>query len=96
MSARNQVLGLYRQFMKNAYHYNNYNFKNYFIRRTKDAFKENVGLKDSEQIDQAIQKANRELKVLERQSKISQMYSTEKLVVEPLDNHHRRVAQRKA
>lgn len=87
---RQQVLSLYKQFMRNSTRFNNYNFKHYFVRRSRDAFRESKDLTDSTKIANAFQKAREELSVLERQSKISQMYSFEKLVVEPLDAHHRK------
>lgn len=88
---KSQVLSLYRQFMRHSTQFNNYNFSHYFVRRSRDAFKEAKSVNDSEEVSKLFQKAREELNVLERQSKISQMYSFDKLVVEPLDNHHRTV-----
>ena len=86
---KQQVLSLYREFVRNASKFSNYNFRNYFLRRSRDAFKQGKSLSTSEQVDVQFQKAREELEVLKRQSKISQMYTFEKLVVEPLDPHHR-------
>jgi hypothetical protein len=87
--SKQQVLQLYREFMRNSTKFDNYNFRNYFIRRSRDAFKQGKELTDEQQISTQFQKARDELNVLERQSKISQMYTFEKTVVEPLDIHHR-------
>jgi hypothetical protein len=87
--SKQQVLQLYREFMRNSTRFDNYNFRNYFIRRSRDAFKQGKELTDKQQINTQFQKAREELNVLERQSKISQMYTFEKTVVEPLDIHHR-------
>jgi hypothetical protein len=88
--SRQQVLRLYRDFMRSSSRFNNYNFKNYFLRRSRDAFQESKALNDEAQIAQAFQKAREEFNILDRQSRISQMYAFEKLVVEPLDSHHRK------
>lgn len=86
---KQQVLSLYREFVRNSSKFSNYNFRSYFLRRSRDAFKQGKLLDNAEQVDVQFQKAREELEVLKRQSKISQMYTFEKLVVEPLDHHHR-------
>lgn len=93
--AKEQVLQLYRQFIRASSKFNNYNFRHYFIRRSRDAFKESKDVKDPEQVHSLLSKAREELQVLQRQSKISQMYSFDKLVVEPLDRHHRNLNETK-
>lgn len=85
---RTQVLGLYRQFIKNASHFNDYNFRNYFLRRAKTTFRENRDVKDQEKLDALYTDALKDLGVLKRQSLISQMYTFDKLVVEPLRQKH--------
>ncbi|KAH3679804.1 hypothetical protein WICPIJ_008513 [Wickerhamomyces pijperi] len=85
-----QVLSLYREFLRNATKFNNYNFKNYFIRRSRDAFNSGKTLKTQEEITNAYTKAQQELEVLKRQSLISRLYSFEKLVVEPLNGSHKK------
>lgn len=87
--AKEQILQLYRQFLRASIKFNNYNFRSYFIRRSRDSFKEYISVTEPEEIHNLLSKARAELQVLQRQSKISQMYSFDKLVVEPLDRHHR-------
>ncbi|AQZ13312.1 ISD11 (YER048W-A) [Zygosaccharomyces parabailii] len=82
---RTQVLGLYKQFIKNANHFNDYNFRNYFLRKAKTVFRENRDVKDQEKLQDLYTSALKDLGVLKRQSLISQMYTFDKLVVEPLD-----------
>jgi len=93
--AKEQVLQLYRQFMRASSRFNNYNFRHYFLRRSRDAFKESKNVEDPEKIHSLLSKAREELQVLQRQSRISQMYTTDKLVVEPLDRHHRNLNETK-
>lgn len=85
---RPQVLALYRQFVKNANNFNNYNFREYFLRKARTTFKESKQLQDSTKVNAAWEEAQRELGVLKRQSVISQMYTFDKLVVEPLRKKH--------
>lgn len=85
---RTQVLGLYKQFIKNANNFNDYNFKNYFLRRTRTLFRENREVKDQQKLDSLYTNALKDLGVLKRQSLISQMYTFDKLVVEPLKSDH--------
>lgn len=83
-----QVLGLYKQLLEKAYKFDNYNFREYFRRRVHDGFKENKALKDEEKITAFFNDAVSQLAVLQRQSTISQMFTFEKLVVEPLKKQH--------
>ncbi|GAV54206.1 hypothetical protein ZYGR_0AK07080 [Zygosaccharomyces rouxii] len=85
---RTQVLGLYKQFIKNANNFNDYNFKNYFLRRARTLFRENRDIKDQQKLDSLYANALKDLGVLKRQSLISQMYTFDKLVVEPLKPKH--------
>ncbi|CCE94085.1 Isd11p TDEL_0H02260 [Torulaspora delbrueckii] len=85
---RGQVLKLYKQFMKNARQFNDYNFREYFIRRARIGFKENKDVHDSQKLNTLFKEAQRDLGVLKRQSVLSQMYTFDKLVVEPLIKSH--------
>lgn len=76
------ALDLYRQLLRNGYKMAGYNFRQYAIRRTRDAFHANRNLTEQAQIDSCIQNAQKELGVLKRQAIISQMYAGDTLVVE--------------
>lgn len=82
--SKSQVLGLYKQIIKNASRFNDYNFKQYFLRKARTEFKANKGVADAAQIEALVKDAQKDLGVLKRQSIISQMYTFDKLVVEPL------------
>ncbi|KAF9947179.1 LYR motif-containing protein 4 [Modicella reniformis] len=79
---RSQVLGLYRSLLHHSSKFAAYNFRDYAIRRTRDAFHTAKNETDPEKIQALIQKAQKELEVIKRQSLISQLYGGEKLVVE--------------
>ncbi|NWR96206.1 LYRM4 protein, partial [Motacilla alba] len=61
-------------------------FRTYAIRRIKDAFRENKNIADSEKIEELLNKAKANLEVIQRQVTISQLYTTEKLVIESPGN----------
>lgn len=75
------VRSLYRSMLREARGFTNYNFRNYFIRRTRDSFRENANLKGEDAI-KAINEAKNDLKILHRQNVISNMYDFDKLVIE--------------
>jgi len=59
-----------------------YNFRNYAIRRTKDAFRENSSLTESSEILAQISKAEKDLEILRRQATVSQLFGSGRLVIE--------------
>ncbi|XP_009324803.1 PREDICTED: LYR motif-containing protein 4 [Pygoscelis adeliae] len=60
--------------------------RTYAIRRIRDAFRENKNIKDSEKIEELVNKAKANLEVIHRQVTIGQLYSTQKLVIESPGN----------
>ncbi|GJJ73449.1 LYR motif-containing protein 4 [Entomortierella parvispora] len=81
-ATRSQVLGLYRSLLHHSSRFAAYNFRDYAVRRTRDAFHAAKSETDPEKIKSLISRAERELEVVKRQSKISQLYAGEKLVLE--------------
>ncbi|KAF8434949.1 hypothetical protein BGX38DRAFT_1275243 [Terfezia claveryi] len=77
-----QVLSLYRQLLRYSNRFANYNFREYGKRRVRDAFRENRNVQDKEKITELIQKGLHELRMLKRQTVISQFYQMDRLVVE--------------
>ncbi|CAO0800436.1 unnamed protein product [Mucor circinelloides] len=78
-----KVLSLYRNFLRHGNKFSSYNFRDYTIRRSRDAFRANMTETSPEKIATFITKAEQELAVVKRQAAISQMYTTgEHLVVE--------------
>lgn len=82
---RPEILSLYRQIIKNSRKFTNYNFREYFLRRSRSEFKRNMHLNDPSQISDLFTKAKNELAVLKRQAIISQLYTFDKTVIEPLN-----------
>ena len=91
-----QFITLYRDYLRTAGSFTNYNFKNYFLRKAKRDFRNyrqqavSGSTKESglSQLD-TFNKLRTELAVLKRQSVVSQLYTFDKLVVEPINPHHK-------
>lgn len=83
-----QVLGLYKQLLEKAYKFDNYNFREFAKRKVVDSFKANKSLKDDEAIKSFYNEGINQLAMLHRQTSISQMFTFDKVVVEPLKKHH--------
>ncbi|CAK7904683.1 protein Isd11p [[Candida] anglica] len=79
-----QILGLYKQLLGKANKFDNYNFREFAKRKVVDSFKANKNLKDEEAVKNFYNEGINNLAMLHRQSTISQMYTFEKVVVEPL------------
>ncbi|ODV68965.1 hypothetical protein HYPBUDRAFT_152212 [Hyphopichia burtonii NRRL Y-1933] len=86
--ANTQKLSLYKQLLEKSSKFDNYNFRVYAKRRIIDSFKEHQNLKDEELIRKHYNDGVNQLAMLHRQTSISQMYTFDKLVVEPLKKHH--------
>ncbi|CUM56005.1 uncharacterized protein AC631_05665 [Debaryomyces fabryi] len=83
-----QVLGLYKQLLEKAYKFDNYNFREFAKRKIVDSFKANKSLKDDEAVKSFYNEGINQLAMLQRQTTISQMFTFDKVVVEPLKKHH--------
>ncbi|KAK6459293.1 uncharacterized protein RJT20DRAFT_14981 [Scheffersomyces xylosifermentans] len=88
MANSKQVLSLYKQMLEKAYKFDNYNFREYAKRKIHNSFKEHKGLTDEKEINQFYNQGINSLAQLHRQTTISQMFTFDKLVVEPLKKHH--------
>ncbi|KAM9637045.1 LYR motif-containing protein 4 isoform 1-T1 [Morphnus guianensis] len=68
-SSRAQVLRLYRALLRESQRFGGYNYRTYAIRRIRDAFRENKNIKDSEKIEELVNKAKVNLEVIHRQAR---------------------------
>lgn len=75
--------------LEKATKFDNYNFREYSKRRIRHGFKQSKNESDPAKILTLYNSAVNDLGLLERQTAISQMYTFEKLVVEPLKKHVR-------
>lgn len=54
----------YRQLLRQGEQFTSYNYREYAKRRTRDAFRENVGVQDPRQVQELVQKGLKDLQVL--------------------------------
>ncbi|KAJ5075800.1 hypothetical protein M0811_06662 [Anaeramoeba ignava] len=79
-----EIESLLKETLEEAKKFNNYNFKEYFTRRTNEVFDEfwKTNEKDESKIQQFYDERKQELEVLKRQTKIDNLYSTKKFVID--------------
>jgi hypothetical protein len=80
--SRTAILSLYRNLLRTGSRFSQYGFREYARRRTKDAFREHKSETDPQRIQDLVNRGISELQMMKRQTMISQMYNTDKLVVE--------------
>jgi len=67
-----QVRSLYRSLLRQGAQFAAYNFREYARRRTRDAFRANVGVGDERVVQECVQRGLKELQMLKRQTVVSQ------------------------
>ncbi|GIC86584.1 LYR motif-containing protein [Aspergillus udagawae] len=77
-----QVRSLFRSLLRQSSQFSNYNFREYARRKTRDAFREHQHETEERRIQELIQDGLQNLRMLKRQTVISQFYQLDKLVVE--------------
>jgi len=77
-----QARSLFRSLLRQSRQFAAYNFREYARRRTKDAFREHQHETEERKIQELIQKGLQDLRMMKRQTVISQFYKLDKLVVE--------------
>ncbi|KAF4156555.1 hypothetical protein CNMCM6936_006451 [Aspergillus lentulus] len=77
-----QVRSLFRSLLRQSSQFSNYNFREYARRRTRDAFREHQHETEERRIQELVQDGLQSLRMLKRQTVISQFYQLDKLVVE--------------
>ncbi|PCG96732.1 Complex 1 LYR protein [Penicillium occitanis (nom. inval.)] len=77
-----QVRSLFRSLMRQSSQFSNYNFREYARRRTRDAFREHQKEGEERKIQEFIQEGLKNLRMMKRQTVISQFYQLDRLVVE--------------
>ncbi|KAG2421450.1 hypothetical protein HFD88_005425 [Aspergillus terreus] len=77
-----QVRSLFRSLLRQSSQFSNYNFREYARRRTRDAFREHQNESEDRKIQELIQDGLQNLRMMKRQTVISQFYQMDKLVVE--------------
>lgn len=81
MSHRTQVLQLYKQMLREAAKWPNYSYRTYAQRKIKWIFRQNRSLEQS-RIEEAVQRAQENLALIQRQVVVGLMYKSNELVIE--------------
>lgn len=71
---------LYKRFIRASKRFNQYNYREYALRRVREEFRNNKNLTDG-QLEEAIKFGNEQLLVVERQSIINAMYAHDDIVL---------------
>ncbi|KKZ60595.1 hypothetical protein EMCG_04773 [[Emmonsia] crescens] len=77
-----QARSLLRSLLRQSRQFAAYNFREYARRRTIDAFREHQHVTEERKIQELMQKGLQDLRMMKRQTVISQFYQIDKLVVE--------------
>ncbi|XP_076470191.1 LYR motif-containing protein 4-like [Babylonia areolata] len=86
MSAtRARVLSLYKKMLREGQKFTDYNFRKYAVRRTQDGFHHNMNVSDAARVQELIQEAEENLKIMQRQVLVGQLYGEGKLVIESMN-----------
>ncbi|XP_055294765.1 LYR motif-containing protein 4 [Sitodiplosis mosellana] len=80
--SKGQVLSIYKQLLRESQKFNSYNFRNYALRRIRDAFKDNKSLSQAQEVQKQYQFANENLDIIKRQTIIGKLYSSDRLCIE--------------
>mmetsp|Transcript_22807 Transcript_22807/g.54031 ORF Transcript_22807/g.54031 Transcript_22807/m.54031 type:complete len:86 (+) Transcript_22807:140-397(+) len=75
------TISLFRRMMREARHFNDYNFRAYAIRRVRGGFEKNRML-EGDAAQAALQEGHNQLSALTRQSIISRLYPSAQSVME--------------
>ncbi|XP_008477794.1 LYR motif-containing protein 4 [Diaphorina citri] len=80
--SKDMILKLYKALLRESSKFPAYNYRMYFLRRTREKFQSNKNVDNNEQISLLYNEGLKELEVLKRQVLISQLFKPDKLVIE--------------
>uniref|UniRef100_A0A8C6SWK8 Si:ch211-152c8.4 n=1 Tax=Neogobius melanostomus TaxID=47308 RepID=A0A8C6SWK8_9GOBI len=81
-SSRSQAISLYKMLLRESGKFPSYNYRTYALQRVRDAFRDNRTVQDPERVHSLLQDGHRNLRLIQRQVAVGQMYATQKLVLE--------------
>ncbi|KAI6015161.1 hypothetical protein F5J12DRAFT_519742 [Pisolithus orientalis] len=80
--SRQHILHLYGSTLRAAKSFSSYNFRNYFVQRTRENFRNMQAEQDPGKLSHAYNEAVKELAVLRRSAMVNQLYGGRRLAVE--------------
>ena len=82
---RTELLGTYRRLMRLSCRFTLYNYREYSKRRVRDGFRGNRHVTDAAALSRLHAEAASSVGLLRRQTQLSEMYRTDRLVLESVD-----------
>lgn len=83
MSVRpSDVRKLYKALLRHSSRFTDYNFREYAIRRTRDAFREHRVVTDPQVVNRHYYDGLNNLAIIKRQTAISQMFKSDPVIIE--------------
>ncbi|KAF9027496.1 hypothetical protein BDZ89DRAFT_1015561 [Hymenopellis radicata] len=80
--SKQAILQLYHSSLRTSRSFSSYNFRNYFVQKTKDTFRGIQSESDPSRVSSMYSEAVRDLAVLRRSAIVNQLYGGWKLAVE--------------
>ncbi|KAI0372459.1 hypothetical protein BV20DRAFT_72458 [Pilatotrama ljubarskyi] len=87
---KQSLLHLYHSMLRTSQSFSSYNFRHYFVRRTKSTFREIQSETDPAKLAAFYEEKAKELAVLKRSAIVNQLYGGWRLVVEKQKPQHDR------
>lgn len=78
------ILSLYRQRLRAADRFQNWNYRQYFRRQAREEFSEALREKDATKLSEFVRRAKEDQLVVERQSYVNAMYAHNDLIINVL------------
>jgi len=79
-----EVLSLYRKMLRAGGSFKDYNFREYAMNYIREEFRKQADLKDSDTVEGAVDYGFQQLKLLQRQATLGEMYEWKPVVVEQM------------
>ncbi len=73
--ASKEAVQLYRSLLRSSRKFTQYNFREYFLRRTREDFRAHKAETDPAKISNLLQRGKQELEVIDRQGTLSSLFS---------------------
>ncbi|KAF8962086.1 hypothetical protein BDZ97DRAFT_1826278 [Flammula alnicola] len=87
--SRQAILSLYHNMLRTSQSFSSYNFREYFVQRTKDTFRTIQNESDPERVRSLYSEAVKESTILRRSAIVNQLYGGWKVAVEVQDAEKR-------
>lgn len=87
MASHRKIIQLYKNLLREGKKFKSYNYREYAVRRTRDAFKEHKNEQDPKKIASLLKSAEENLDIVRRQVLIGEMYGDGRLIIESTIKH---------